>query len=129
VHPLSSSMLVFVGAGIGGLARFAVGAALPHADGRLPTATLTVNLTGCLVAGLLAPILAGPEPNKEPLRLLLAVGLLGGFTTFSAFGRETADLLSRGHSSLAAAYVGLSVVPGLMLSALGWWISTSLRSA
>jgi CrcB protein len=59
-----------------------------------PFGTLSVNLLGCLAIGFLAAIFVGPVPLREEYRLGLVVGLLGGFTTFSAFGFETFLLLS-----------------------------------
>jgi len=85
----------------------AVGAAFPWG-------TLLVNVLGCLVMGGLIPFFVGESPRLgERARLFLGVGILGGFTTFSAFGLETWSLISRGRSGLAAAYVATSVVLGL----------------
>nr|WP_255682088.1 fluoride efflux transporter CrcB [Luteimonas sp. BDR2-5] len=92
----------------------------PQAAGRFPFGTLGVNLLGCLVAGLLGGTIARHDWFPPDLRLLLMVGVLGGFTTFSAFGMETLALLRRGDVASAALYVGLSVVAGLLLAWLGW---------
>lgn len=104
-------LAVFLGAGLGGVLRFAVGGLLAGGGagaGAFPVGTLVVNVTGCLAIGVLAPVLM-----SEPWKLFLMVGLLGGYTTFSAFGRETIDLISRGEIGRAAVYVVLSNALGL----------------
>ena len=72
-----------------------------------------VNVLGCAVAGLLSGLVERHDMFGPHMRLLLFTGILGGFTTFSAFGLETIHLLRRGQAGAAAAYVGLSVVVGL----------------
>ena len=102
-------LLVAAGGALGAVARYGVGRILP--GGGWPHATLTVNVVGGLLMGLLAGWLAfrgGVE--QESVRLFAAVGVLGGFTTFSAFSLETAQMIERGRLGPAAAYVGLSVV-------------------
>jgi CrcB protein len=88
-----------------------------------PLGTLAVNLLGCFAVGLLAAALSGPLPLREEYRLALTVGLLGGFTTFSAFGLETFYLASGGHTRLAVANVLLSVIIGLAAVWAGYRIS------
>lgn len=100
-------LLVFVGAGCGGVCRYLLDRVIPQEA--FPWGTLAVNVTGCFAIGLLYPLLA----DREPWRLLLAVGLLGGYTTFSAFSRETVSLLQAGRPGAAAGYVLLSVVISL----------------
>ena len=90
---------------------------------------MTVNLVGCFLAGLLAPLVLGPDPRNETLRLLLGVGILGSFTTFSAFGRETVELATLGHTKTAAAYALTSLIAGLCLTAAGWWLAETLSKA
>jgi len=115
-------LLVALGGGTGALARYllAIWSSQAAWSQKFPLPTLLVNLTGCLVVGLLAG-LAERHPGwlSEDLRLLLLVGLLGGFTTFSAFGLETVQLLRRGEWLLAGGYVGASVLLGLALVLLG----------
>ncbi len=77
----------------------------PQADA-FPWATLTVNVLGCTAMGLLAGWLAQGEGANEHWRLLLGVGLLGGFTTFSSFGLEMIDLIERGQPLVAMTYAG-----------------------
>lgn len=76
-----------------------------------PAATLVVNVVGSVAMGLLVGLLARFMPDwQEDARLFLAVGVLGGFTTFSAFSLDAVALIERGALAQAALYVGLSVV-------------------
>lgn len=118
---MKALLLVGLGGGIGSIARYVLGTLLlqPAAPGRFPLGTFVVNVLGCLVAGLLAgwwerQALLGPEA-----RLFLFTGLLGGFTTFSAFGLETTALLRRGEFGTAMLYAGASVVIGIAAVWLG----------
>ena len=101
---------VFLGGGLGALARFALGQLLPRIPGGMAWATLAVNLTGAFLIGLLAGYLMA----RSGLRAFWLVGVLGGFTTFSAFSFETLDLLHQRGAALALTYVGLTLGLGLM---------------
>ncbi len=85
-------------------------------------ATFLVNVAGCLVAGLLAGLVTKLEMFSPDARLFLFTGLLGGFTTFSAFGVETVALLRTGEMGVAAAYVLLSVTAGIV----GVWLGMAV---
>jgi CrcB protein len=112
--------LLAAGGGVlGALARWGVGTALPHSPGAWPWATLLVNLTGCLLLGLLISVVAVRLPEATWPRPFLAVGVLGGFTTFSAFAVEVVDLVDAGAAVLAAGYVVLSVLGGVVAVAVG----------
>ena len=104
---MSRFLLVGAGGALGAVARYAVsllGARWPG----FPAATLAVNVVGCLAIGVL-----GSTLTSENARLFLLTGILGGFTTFSAFGLETQTLASEGKPGLAALYVAVSVSAGL----------------
>jgi len=101
------------------LARWAVAEALPRSSGGWPWATLAVNLVGCLLIGVLLAVLSARRPDDEHLRTFLGAGVLGGFTTFSAFAVEVADLLRVGAPGIAAGYVAVSVLGGLIAVAVG----------
>ena len=105
-------LLVAAGGGAGAVLRYLVGIAVTRTLGHgLPYGTFAVNVIGGRAMGLLVGLLAlkGGE-GQERLRLLLGVGLLGGFTTFSAYSLELALMLRRGTYGQAALYAGLSVV-------------------
>ena len=113
--------LVFVGGGLGALARHGLSLALTRPAGAWPWATFTANVLGGLLMGVLAGWLA--QGGSERWRLLLGVGVLGGFTTFSAFSLETALMIERRDIGQAFAYSTASVVvsvaalfAGLMLA-------------
>jgi len=114
-------LLVGVGGGIGAMARYLVGGWVLHQtmQERMPYGTLAVNLIGCLAIGLLAGAAERFEVLTPEARLFLITGVLGGFTTFSAFGYDTMFLLRRGELLIAGAYVGASVGLGLLAVWLG----------
>jgi CrcB protein len=108
-------LLVMLGGAIGAGARHLAGlGALRWIGPGFPWATLFVNLAGSLFMGLLAGWLVRGG-GSEATRLFLAVGVLGGFTTFSAFSLETFSMLQRGDLGMAAAYVAVSVIGGVAL--------------
>ena len=115
---LSSSLYVALGGALGAWLRHLTGRAWlaaigPVAASAFPWATLTVNLAGSLAMGLLAGWLARHGHGGEGWRLFLAVGVLGGFTTFSAFSLELAGFIQRGSPGLAALYAGVSLAGGI----------------
>lgn len=99
--------LVMAGGALGAGARYLVG--LSFAGARYPWGTLAVNVAGALAMGLLAGIIAKGLAG-EPARLLLGVGVLGGFTTFSAFSLELVTMVERGAWGLALGYALASVI-------------------
>jgi len=105
-------LIVFLGGGIGAALRHGVNLAMARLVGTaFPYATLTENVTGSLVMGLLAGYFAfasGGETSQH-WRLFFTTGILGGYTTFSAFSLDSALLYERGELGLAALYVILSV--------------------
>lgn len=106
-------LLVAAGGAIGSVARYGVGMAAQRLApaSAWPWGTLTVNVVGGLLMGLLAGWLAHRgAANQADLRALIGVGLLGGFTTFSAFSLETALMIERREMGAAALYVGLSIL-------------------
>lgn len=112
---LNASAYVALGGGTGAWLRYATGVMLGRMGtaAAFPWATLTVNVLGSLAMGLLAGWLARHGSGGEAWRLLLGVGVLGGFTTFSAFSLELALMIERGALVAAAAYVTVSVLAGV----------------
>jgi fluoride exporter len=103
-------VLVFVGGGLGAALRHGVNLASARVLGAaFPYATLFENVTGSLVMGLLAGYFAFKGDAAQSWRLFLTTGILGGYTTFSAFSLDAALLYERGELGLAALYVVLSV--------------------
>ena len=105
-------VLAALGGALGALARWGIASALPSPTG-WPWATLLVNLTGCLLLGVLFAVLAARLPDAAWPRPLLAVGLLGGYTTYSAFAVEVVRLAESGAVLTAGANVVASVVGGV----------------
>lgn len=106
-------LLVGLGGALGSVARYGLGlAAARLAPGAAwPWGTFAANLIGGLLMGLLVGWLAlRAGANQEAIRVFAAVGVLGGFTTFSAFSLETVLMIERRQYAMAAAYVGLSVL-------------------
>ncbi|SFJ81442.1 CrcB protein [Bosea sp. OK403] len=111
-----STLLVFLGAGIGGVLRHGVNfASLKWVGTGFPYGTLAINIVGSGLMGLVAGWFAfkAGEGTPQDLRLFLTTGILGGFTTFSAFSLDAILLWERGEAMLAAAYVLGSVVVSL----------------
>jgi CrcB protein len=108
---LTASLYVAIGGAAGAWLRFVAGRLIGFSA--FPWATLLVNGVGSLAMGLLAGWLARHGEGGEQWRLLLGVGLLGGFTTFSAFSLELGLMAERGQFALAATYAIVSVVAGV----------------
>jgi fluoride exporter len=106
---------VMIGGALGAGARYLVSFALSS-----PWATLAVNLIGGLAMGLL---IGGLARDSESWHLFAGVGVLGGFTTFSAFGLDSWSMIERGQFPLAALYVTASVVGAVLFTGLGLWIT------
>lgn len=104
---------VAVGGGLGGVARYGVARWLPARPGGFPVSTFVINVTGSLVLGFLIVYLLEVWPVHRYLRPFLAVGLLGGYTTFSTYAVELRDLLARGSWAMADAYAADSLLAGL----------------
>ena len=113
---MNAFLLVFLGAGIGGALRHGVNLGCARLCGTaFPWGTLTVNVVGSFVMGALAGWLAFKAEHgwSQPLRLFLTTGVLGGFTTFSAFSLVAVLLWERGQGGLAAVYVAASVAASI----------------
>ncbi|TAA63133.1 fluoride efflux transporter CrcB [Shinella sp. JR1-6] len=119
-----SYLIVFLGAGIGGAGRHGVNVLAARLFGTaFPAGTLAINVLGCLLMGLIAGIFAFRGHLPQEMRLFLTTGILGGFTTFSAFSLDAALLWERGEAGLAVLYVGASVIFSLLAVAAGLAVS------
>jgi len=118
-------MVMIVGCGGAGSAlRYALaGWGQRFGNGTFPLGTLLVNVLGCLLIGLLAAAFNGPFLIREEYRVAILVGLLGGFTTFSAFAWETLTLATDGQWARAAANILLSNGLGLLAAWLGYRVA------
>jgi CrcB protein len=114
-------LLVMIGGAAGAGLRWEFGRlAFRQMGPGFPWGTLGVNLIGGLLMGVLAGKAMAQGPDR-PLWLLLAVGLLGGFTTFSAFSLDLFLMLERGRYAAATFYAAASMLGALLLLVLGWW--------
>ena len=121
---VSPLVLVAFGGGFGACLRYLVGRWAVTAMGAgLPFGTRMVNLSGSFAVGLLAGWLSRMDNGDEALRLLLGVGVLGGFTTFSAFSLEVFTMINRNEIGLAAAYAVSSVAGGVLALMTGVWLA------
>jgi len=117
-------VLIAAGGAVGAVLRYLVQRGVHGVvnTGGFPLGTLVVNLSGCLLLGLLATYLQERTAVPVQVRLAVTVGVMGAYTTFSTFSAETLYLLETDRVPTAAAYVGLSV----MLGVLGVWMGQSL---
>lgn len=113
----------------------AVGASLRHLTGMaalrwlgpgLPWGTLIVNVLGCFLMGVFVELLARRFDGSAELRLFVATGLLGGYTTFSAFSLDFATLYERGALMQAFGYVATSVVLSIAALFVGLWVARTV---
>lgn len=119
---MQTALLVFVGGGFGSVLRWLTGLGAARWLGTgFPYGTLAVNVIGSLVMGLLARHVMSEASNA---RFLLMTGVLGGFTTFSAFSLDAAQLYLKGEMSAAVVYVLVSVAGSLAAVALGLGLGT-----
>lgn len=119
-------LIVFLGAGIGGTLRYVVNVIalrLPGADYSL--GTVAINIVGSFLMGLVAGAFMAKADLPSSMRLFLATGVLGGFTTFSAFSLDAVAIYQRGEPVMAAFYIAGSVI----LSIAGLWAGLSLIRA
>jgi CrcB protein len=112
---------VFVFGGVGSVARFGVATALGArlASTGFPWGTLAVNLVGSALLAALVQVASASDAVPPTLRVALAVGFLGGFTTYSAFSNETLALLQRGDTALALGYVATTLIGCLAACLIG----------
>lgn len=118
---MSRFLLISLAGALGVALRYALSLALPRVSAsQFPWATLAANVLGCCAMGALLALFTVRLPNHENLRLALTVGLLGGFTTFSAFAADALTLLDADHAPRAILYIALSVTLSLTAALLAF---------
>lgn len=119
---MNAYLLVGIGGALGAMARYGAGTMIGSLANGFPASTFLINIAGSIAMGLLVGFLARTTPeHQHEIRLFVAVGIFGGFTTFSSFSLDTITLIERGDYMLAGLYVVGSVlfsVAGLMM---GLW--------
>lgn len=124
--PLTKAFIVGFGGFLGSMARYWVGGLVhSYLGGGLPYGTLAVNLLGCFAIGGVLCLVEGRGTLGPEARLFFVMGILGGFTTFSAFGYETLELLRDGSRALATANVIANVALGILAVWLGWALASA----
>ena len=118
-----SYLVVLIGAGLGGVLRHGVNVLVPCWGVALPYGTLFINVAGSLLAGCVVGYLASRDESEPLLKLFLITGVLGGFTTFSAFSLDVVLLFERGNPGEAAIYIACSLVGSLAAALLGLWLA------
>ena len=120
-------ILVALGGAIGSVCRFKLADFVLYQtpDWRFPLGTFLVNVSGCLIIGILAGLILKFEMFSSQSRLFLITGIMGGFTTFSAFGLETFNLIREKEFLVASSYVLGSVIVGLVAVLIGFLLVPS----
>ncbi len=108
-------LIVFIGSGLGGMIRYAVGMLSIRVFGtNFPFGTLGINVLGSALMGIVVGVFTTTNLTSQDTKLFLTTGVIGGFTTFSTFSLDAAVLCERGQHLAAAAYVVASVIVSLM---------------
>jgi len=127
---MTKLVLIFLAGGAGSLARYLLcGWAQRQGTESFPVGTLLVNVVGCLVIGFLTAAFSGRIMIREEYRIMITIGFIGGFTTFSTFGLETFTLLDDGQILRGMTNVVLSVGLGLVAVWFGYRIAQSWLGA
>ena len=128
IAQMQNALLIFLGGGLGATGRYLVGlAALRQFGPGFPYGTMIVNIAGSLIMGLFIGWLARKGGSTE-LRLFFATGVLGGFTTFSAYSLDVANLIERGAYGPALTYMLGSVLVCILAVFVGLWLVRTLTA-
>ncbi len=124
---MNNLILIFLGGGLGSLARFGVGRTLAGWSVNLPYGTLAANVLACIILGFITGAVTMRSAEAVlPYRAFLAVGFCGGFSTFSTFSNDTLLMLMNNRWGDAVLNIGLSVVLCLLASFLGLWLGKAV---
>jgi fluoride exporter len=126
VRPVNATVTNFLAVGFGGfvgaVSRYAISGVLQNRfPGFRPAGTLAVNLSGCLLIGILMAVVVNRQNFPEILRLFLITGILGSLTTFSTFGYETVELIREQKIQLALGNIVSNLLIGFVAVWLGWF--------
>ncbi|GAA3266640.1 CrcB family protein [Dactylosporangium vinaceum] len=121
-HPAPVLLAIAAGGACGALARYGVAQAWPHGPGGFPWSTFVINVSGCLLIGVLMVIVTEVAPERRLLRPFAGVGLLGGYTTFSTYAVDFHRTAAAGAPWTALAYLAATVAGAL----LGVWAGSAL---
>ena len=120
---LKSLLIVGTGSFIGGAMRYLLSTYIKNMYGQtFPWGTLVVNLLGCFVFGIICALFSKHNSADNTFCLLLTTGICGGFTTFSTFANESVQMIQNGNIGEFIGYMATSVIVGIALIALGYWI-------
>ena len=119
---LKNILAVGAGSCVGGIARYLISIAMKGVGKGFPWGTLTVNLIGCLLIGLLWGYFSKTATEGTGWALFLTIGLCGGFTTFSTFSKEALVMLQGGNVLSFALYLAVSILAGIALVAAGYYM-------
>ncbi len=117
---MKNIILVFLGAGFGGVLRYAIGNIIKWNGTNFPWATFVVNIIGSFLIGIILAYSLKNEIFSTNYKLLLTTGICGGFTTFSALSAESLQLIKQGNWMLALAYIICSIVLGIVACGIGF---------
>jgi CrcB protein len=119
---MNAYLLVGIGGALGAMARYWAGTVIGSLSNGFPTSTFLINIAGSIAMGLLVGFLARATPQyQNEIRLFVAVGIFGGFTTFSSFSLDAITLIERGDNVLATLYILGSVLLSFAGLMLGLW--------
>jgi fluoride exporter len=116
---MKNALMVFLGAGFGGVMRYGISKLLPWDGIQFPIATMLINICGCYILGALTMYFKDNSSNPL-LMVLLTTGICGGFTTFSTFSMETISMMQNNQTNTAIFYSIISILGGLLAYWIGW---------
>lgn len=119
-------LVIALGGGIGGIARYGIGLLLPTTPGHFPYGTFGINVLGCALIGVLMVLVGDVYPNSQLIRPFFGTGILGGFTTFSTYTNEFRALLRPGTVPLALLYLAGTLICALLAVSLATWLTRKL---
>lgn len=125
-HPVTVLGAIALGGVIGALARYGVGALLPHGTGAWAWSTFLINVSGCLLLGVLMAVIEHHVPDQKLLRPFAGVGILGGYTTFSTATVDVVQMLSAHQPLPALGYLCATAVGALVAVAIGFGVTDAL---